>query len=114
MREMLSVTAAVVGSGLGESVTLVTDGRYSGATRGLMVGHVSPEAARGGPIAVVRDRDQITVDVDRRLLEVDLSGAELADRLASWQPPAPAHGGGVLGRYAGLVGSASDGATLRI
>jgi dihydroxy-acid dehydratase len=113
MREMLSVTAAVVGAGLGESVTLVTDGRFSGATRGLMVGHVSPEAVRGGPIAAVREGDQVVVDVDAAELHVEVSGEELATRLASYEPPAPAYTTGVLGRYCALVGSASQGATLR-
>ena len=113
MREMLSVTAAVVGTGLGESVVLVTDGRFSGATRGLMVGHVAPEAVRGGPLAVVRDGDQVTIDVDTGVLEVDAADDELAARLAGWVPPPPRETAGVLGRYARLVGSASDGATLR-
>ena len=84
MREMLSVTSSVVGAGLGESVALVTDGRFSGATRGLMIGHVAPEAARGGPLAVVRDGDRITVDIDARSLRVDVGEAELAERLAAW------------------------------
>ena len=81
MREMLSVTSSVVGAGLGESVALVTDGRFSGATRGLMVGHVSPEAARGGPLAVIRDGDRITIDVDARSLTVELDESEIAERL---------------------------------
>ena len=88
MREMLSVTSSVVGAGLGETVALVTDGRFSGATRGLMVGHVAPEAARGGPLAVVRDGDTISIDVDARPLHVELDDAELAARLAAWTPPA--------------------------
>jgi dihydroxy-acid dehydratase len=113
MREMLSVTSAVVGAGLGESVTLVTDGRFSGATRGLMVGHVSPEAVRGGPIAAVREGDRVTVDVDAAELSVDVAADELATRLARYEPPAPAFTRGVLGRYCALVGSASQGATLR-
>jgi dihydroxy-acid dehydratase len=112
MREMLSVTAAVVGAGLGESVSLVTDARFSGATRGLMVGHVAPEAVRGGPLAVVREGEQVTIDVDRRLLHVDVPDEELAARLAAWVPPPPRVAGGVLARYSRLVGSASDGATL--
>ena len=113
MREMLSVTSAVVGAGLGEDVTLVTDGRFSGATRGLMVGHVSPEAVRGGPIAALRDGDEVTVDVDAAELHVALDDDELARRLGDYRPPAPAFTTGVLGRYRALVGSASEGATLR-
>jgi dihydroxy-acid dehydratase len=113
MREMLSVTAAVVGAGLGETVTLVTDGRFSGATRGLMVGHVSPESVRGGPIAAVREGERITIDVDAGTLHLDVDDAELARRLAAYTPPPPAFTSGVLGRYSRLVGSASDGATLR-
>jgi dihydroxy-acid dehydratase len=112
MREMLSVTSSVVGAGLGESVALVTDGRFSGATRGLMVGHVAPEAARGGPLAVVRDGDAITIDVDARTVSVDVDDAGLAARLAAWSPPAPRFAGGVFARYAAAVGSASDGAVL--
>jgi len=112
MREMLSVTAAVVGSGLGESVVLVTDGRFSGATRGLMVGHVAPEAVRGGPLAVVREGERITIDVDAGRLELDVPDDELAARLAAFVIPAPRVTTGVLGRYSLLVGSASDGAAL--
>ncbi|MDA0161611.1 dihydroxy-acid dehydratase [Solirubrobacter ginsenosidimutans] len=113
MREMLSITAAVVGAGLGESVTLVTDGRFSGATRGLMVGHVSPEAVRGGPIGVVREGERITIDVEAGTLAVDVPDDELARRLAEYAPPAPSATRGVLARYADHVGSASEGATLR-
>jgi dihydroxy-acid dehydratase len=113
MREMLSVTAAVAGSGLGESVVLVTDARFSGATRGLMVGHVAPEAVRGGPLAVVREGERVTVDVDARRLELAVPGEEIAARLAAYEPPPPRVRTGVLGRYARLVGSASEGATLR-
>ncbi len=113
MREMLSVTASVVGAGLGESVALVTDGRFSGATRGLMVGHVAPEAARGGPLAVVRDGDPITIDVDAGTLALDVDPAELEARLAAWSPPRLPHERGVLARYRLLVGSASEGAVLR-
>ena len=112
MREMLSVTASVVGAGLGESVALVTDGRFSGATRGLMVGHVAPEAARGGPLAVVQDGDTITIDVDAETLAVALGDDELAERLADWQPPPLRYAGGVFARYRALVGSASEGAVL--
>jgi dihydroxy-acid dehydratase len=106
------VTAALVGAGLGESVTLVTDGRFSGATRGLMVGHVSPEAVRGGAIAAVREGEHVLLDLDERVLRVDVSDDELASRLAAYEPPPPAFTRGVLGRYCALVGSASDGATL--
>jgi dihydroxy-acid dehydratase len=112
MREMLSITASVVGAGLGESVVLVTDGRFSGATRGLMVGHVAPEAARGGPLAVVENGDVITVDVNEGTLAVELDDGELADRLATWQPPRPAYDHGVIARYGALVSSASKGAVL--
>jgi dihydroxy-acid dehydratase len=112
MREMLSVTASVVGAGLGESVALVTDGRFSGATRGLMVGHVSPEAARGGPLAAVRDGDQITIDADAGLLTLEIGDDELAERLAAWEPPPSPYTSGVFARYRLLVGSASQGAVL--
>jgi dihydroxy-acid dehydratase len=112
MREMLSVTASVVGAGLGESVALVTDGRFSGATRGLMVGHVAPEAARGGPLALVRDGDTITIDIDAKRLTLELGDDELAQRVAAWQPPPLSEAGGVFARYRALVGSASEGAVL--
>src|SRR6185503_9893371 len=112
MREMLSVTASVIGAGIGESVVLVTDGRFSGATRGLMVGHVSPEAVRGGPIAVVREGERVTVDVDAGELHLDVPDDELAARLAAYSPPPPRVTTGVLGRYSRLVGSAARGATL--
>jgi dihydroxy-acid dehydratase len=112
MREMLSVTSSVVGAGLGESVALVTDGRFSGATRGLMVGHVAPEAVRGGPIALVRDGDTITIDVDANRLTIELDDDELAARRAAWEPPVLPTFGGVFARYRALVGSASEGAVL--
>jgi dihydroxy-acid dehydratase len=112
MREMLSVTASVVGAGLGETVSLVTDGRFSGATRGLMVGHVAPEAARGGPLALVRDGDTITIDLDRKVLELDVPDAELAERADAWELPVLPYDTGVFGRYRALVGSASEGAVL--
>ena len=114
MREMLAVTSSVVGSGLGESVALVTDGRFSGATRGLMVGHVAPEAARGGPLAVVRDGDRVVIDTDAGVLAVELSDDELAERLAALAPPRARASGGVLARYAACVGDATDGAVLRV
>jgi dihydroxy-acid dehydratase len=110
MREMLGVTAAIVGAGLGNSVALVTDGRFSGATHGLMAGHVAPEAAAGGPIAALREGDEIAFDVDGRRLDVLLSEEELEARLATWQPPAPRYAGGVMAKYARLVSSASLGA----
>jgi dihydroxy-acid dehydratase len=110
MREMLHVTAALVGEGLGDSVALLTDGRFSGATHGFMAGHVAPEAPRGGPIAAVRDGDTIVFDVANRELNVDLPDGELADRLADYTPPAPKYANGVLGKYAKHVGSAAEGA----
>ena len=110
MREMLAVTAALVGAGLGDSVALLTDGRFSGATRGLMAGHVAPEAARGGPIAAVRDGDRITFDITARELRLGVADDELRRRLASWAPPAPAFAAGVMAKYARLVSSASEGA----
>jgi dihydroxy-acid dehydratase len=110
MREMLGVTAAIVGEGLGESVTLLTDGRFSGATRGFMAGHVAPEAAVGGPIAAVREGDIITFDVDKRRLDVHLSADELVARLRDWQPPRPKYTTGVFAKYMAIVGSASQGA----
>jgi len=113
MREMLAVTAALVGAGLGGSVALLTDGRFSGATRGLMAGHVSPEAARGGPIAALRDGDLVRFDVPERRLDVELSAEELHARLAAWAPPPPRYGAGVLAKYARLVSSASRGAVTR-
>jgi dihydroxy-acid dehydratase len=110
MREMLAVTAAIVGAGLGDSVALLTDGRFSGATRGFTVGHVSPEASRGGPIAALRDGDIVTLDVAKRRLDVELSEQDLQARLASWKPPPPRYQTGVLAKYARLVSSASTGA----
>jgi dihydroxy-acid dehydratase len=109
---MLSVTALVVGAGLGESVALVTDGRFSGATRGLMVGHVAPEAARGGPLAAVNDGDEITIDVEAGVMAVDLAGDEIARRLAAATPPPRRYDTGVFARYRASVGSASEGAVL--
>ena len=108
MREMLGVTAALIGRGLGDDVALITDGRFSGATHGFMVGHIAPEAARGGPIALLREGDRIVIDAARREITTD---ADLVARRASWQPPAPKPSRGALAKYALLVGSASDGAT---
>jgi dihydroxy-acid dehydratase len=113
MREMLSVTAAIVGEGLGESVALMTDGRFSGATRGLMVGHVAPEAALGGPIAAIREGDRISIDTKTRKLELEISDSEIARRLAEWKPPAPRYKSGVFAKYAALVTSAAEGAITR-
>jgi dihydroxy-acid dehydratase len=110
MREMLAVTAAIVGAGLGDSVALLTDGRFSGATRGLTVGHVSPEASRGGPIAALQNGDIIVLDVDKRRLDVELTDEELARRLAAWTPPPPRYQTGVMAKYARMVSSASIGA----
>jgi dihydroxy-acid dehydratase len=110
MREMLSVTGAIVGEGLGGSVALLTDGRFSGATHGLMAGHVSPEAALGGPIAGVRDGDMIRFDVRKRVLEVEISDEELRRRMAQWQAPKPRYPTGVFAKYGALVSSASQGA----
>jgi dihydroxy-acid dehydratase len=113
MREMLAVTAALVGAGLGDSVALLTDGRFSGATHGLMAGHVAPEAAAGGPIAAVRDGDTIVFDIEKRRLDVDISEKELAARLKSWSAPAPRYKTGVMAKYAKLVSSASEGAVTK-
>jgi dihydroxy-acid dehydratase len=110
MREMLHVTAALVGEGLGEEVALLTDGRFSGATHGLMAGHVAPEAVRGGPIAAIRDGDEISFDVDARRLDVGLSDEQIAERLAAYEPPAPHYTSGVMAKYARSVSSASEGA----
>ncbi len=112
MREMLSVTAAIVGQGLGDRVALITDGRFSGATRGLMVGHVSPEAAVGGPIAALRNGDIIKIDVPSRRIDVELSEDELRKRLSGWSPPKPRYTSGILARYAKYALSASLGAGL--
>jgi dihydroxy-acid dehydratase len=113
MREMLGVTAAIVGEGLGDSVALLTDGRFSGATRGLMAGHVSPEAALGGPIAGVRDGDMIRFDVNNRVLEVEVSDEALRQRMAQWKAPQPRYPTGVFAKYGALVSSASQGAITR-
>jgi len=110
MREMLAVTGAIVGAGLGESVALITDGRFSGATRGFCVGHMAPEAARGGPIAAVRDGDTILIDVASRRLDLEIPAETLRQRLAEWRAPKPRYATGVLGKYARLVSSASTGA----
>jgi dihydroxy-acid dehydratase len=113
MREMLGVTGALVGQGLGESVGLLTDGRFSGATHGLMVGHVAPEAARGGPIAAVANDDMVVFDIERRRLDVELTDAGIKKRLANWREPEPRYKTGVFAKYAALVSSASEGAVTR-
>ena len=111
MREMLQVTGALVGQGLGDSVCLITDGRFSGATQGLMIGHVAPEAAVGGPLAALRDGDLIAVDVAGRTMDVE--GVDIAERLRDWSPPEPSYRTGVFAKYAAQVTSASEGAVTR-
>jgi len=113
MREMLGVTGALVGEGLGDSVGLLTDGRFSGATHGLMAGHVAPEAARGGPIAAIADGDTVVFDIEKRRLDVELSDAEIQKRLTKWREPEPRYKSGVFAKYAALVSSASEGAITR-
>ena len=110
MREMLSVTGALFGQGLGEEIALVTDGRFSGASHGLVIGHVAPEAAHGGPIAVVRDGDIIKIDVPERRLDLELSAEEIQSRLRAWRPPQPRYRTGALAKYAALVSSSALGA----
>jgi dihydroxy-acid dehydratase len=110
MREMLSPTSAIIGAGLGDSVGLITDGRFSGGTYGMVVGHVAPEAAVGGTLALVGEGEKITIDADRRLLHLDVPDEEIARRRGAWTPPAPRYTRGVLAKYAKLVSSASLGA----
>ena len=114
MQEMLSVTAALVGEGLGDEVALITDGRFSGGTHGLMIGHVAPEAALGGPIALVEEGDQVIIDVDARRVDLDVSPEALADRRARWSAPVPRYTHGVMAKYAALVSSASNGAVTEV
>jgi dihydroxy-acid dehydratase len=114
MREMLGITAALVGQGLGDSVALMTDGRFSGATHGLMVGHVAPEAALGGPIALLADGDEITIDVDARAISTSVAPDEWERRAAGWVPRPALTGTSVFARYAYLVGTASRGAVLAV
>jgi dihydroxy-acid dehydratase len=114
MPEMLSVTAALVGQGLGDSIGLITDGRFSGGTHGLVVGHVAPEAAKGGPIGLLKDGDIVTIDADKKELSVKLDSAELAKRKAAWQQPKPRVERGVLAKYARAVNSAAEGATTAL
>ena len=113
MREMLSPTSAISGMGLGDSVVLLTDGRFSGGTRGPCIGHISPEAAEGGPIAVVRDGDKIALDIPGRKLEIKLSVDEIKKRLATWKPREPKIRNGWLARYAKVVTSANTGAIVK-
>jgi dihydroxy-acid dehydratase len=110
MREMLAVTAAITGAGLGEKVALLTDGRFSGATHGFMAGHVAPEAAQGGPIAALRDGDIIVLDVENRQISVELSEEEIRQRLSDWREPAPRFATGVMAKYSRGVSSAALGA----
>ena len=110
MREMLAPTSALIGAGLGDSVGLITDGRFSGGTYGMVVGHVAPEAAVGGNLALVHEGDSITIDAEHRLLQLNVSDDELARRREKWRPPAPRYKTGVLAKYAALVSSASIGA----
>jgi dihydroxy-acid dehydratase len=110
---MLAVTAALVGEGLGDSVALLTDGRFSGATHGFMAGHIAPESALGGPIAAVRDGDTITIDVTNRRIDLDVPEAEIAARVQAYEAPAPIFRTGVMAKYAKLVSSASQGAVTR-
>ena len=114
MREMLAVTAALVGAGLGDSVALLTDGRFSGATHGLMAGHVAPEAAVGGPIAAIRDGDTIVFDLPKRTLSAEITEAELQKRLSTWRAPKPRYTHGVMAKYALLVSSSSLGAITSV
>ena len=110
MREMLSPTSAIMGRGLGKEVALITDGRFSGGSHGFVVGHITPEAFEGGPLAVVRDGDTITIDAESRQLNLEVPAAEIAARLAAWTQPAPRYTRGVLAKYARVVASASRGA----
>ena len=110
MREMLAVTGAIVGAGLGESVALITDGRFSGATRGFCIGHIAPEAARGGPIAAVRDGDIVNIDAGSRKLDLEVADNVVKERLAGWRAPKPRYETGVMAKYARMVSSASTGA----
>jgi dihydroxy-acid dehydratase len=114
MREMLGVTGAIVGAGLSDSVALVTDGRFSGATHGFMIAHVAPEAFNGGPIAAVHEGDPITVDAETGVLNVDIPAEELKQRMAGWKQPAPRYTTGVFSKYCALVASASEGAVTQV
>ena len=113
MREMLSPTATIAGMGLSESVALITDGRFSGGTRGPCIGHVSPEAMEGGPIAIIKDGDRIKIDIPKRKIELMLSDKEIKERLSRWKPPEPKIKKGYLSRYARMVSSAGSGAVMK-
>jgi len=113
MREMLGITGAIVGAGLGETVALLTDGRFSGGTHGLMIGHIAPEAFVGGPLAALHEGDVVTIDIERRRIDAEIPAGEVAARLAAWKPPAPRYTSGVFAKYVALVSSASDGAITR-
>ena len=110
MREMLSPSSALMGAGLGDSVSLITDGRFSGGTHGIMIGHIAPEAMVGGNLALVEEGDTITIDLKREELNLNISDSELAERLRNWQPPSQTVSSGVLSKYARLVSSAAEGA----
>ena len=110
MREMLGVTSAIVGAGLSETVALITDGRFSGATRGFCVGHVAPEAAVGGPIAALEEGDPIFIDIKNRTIDIEMTEPALRERLMKWKAPEPRYRSGVFAKYVALVGSASEGA----
>lgn len=110
MREMLSATAALVGQGISDGVAMITDGRFSGATRGLMIGHVSPEAMVGGPISLVKNGDKVNIDIKRGTIDLDVGRAEMQERKRKWRPKKPKYLNGALAKYASLVRSASDGA----
>jgi dihydroxy-acid dehydratase len=113
MQEMLAITAALIGQGLGGTVALLTDGRFSGATKGLMAGHVAPEAYVGGPIAALREGDTIVMDIENRRLDVELTDDEVAARMKAWTQPKPRYASGVLAKYASLVSQANEGAVTR-
>ena len=110
MREMLGPTSAIMGRGLGKDVALITDGRFSGGTHGFVVGHITPEAFNGGPIALIKDGDQITIDANKSIVDLDVTSAEMKKRLKSWEKPVPRYTRGVLVKYASTVSSASEGA----
>ncbi|MDZ4796886.1 MAG: dihydroxy-acid dehydratase, partial [Bryobacteraceae bacterium] len=110
MREMLGVTGAIMGAGLGDSVALLTDGRFSGATRGFMIGHVAPEAVMGGPIAAVEEGDIINIEIDNQKIDLEVAAEVVAERMSRWSPPAPRYTTGVFAKYVALVGSAAEGA----